>query len=851
MPINMNKAIGGIIYIAIILWALSLFSLPVLAAPSLQGVIQYYDKPVPTGLEYIGGVVAAFDTDYWHYSGGYWLDGHMKENAISDMVDAFWRNPELYYDRPGMNIRAVGTLPDKVKEHIDAGGELVISVIPRRPDSINLVQRPAFEINGGKITISALPFFKTSFFTSYIEYVPALEKYIPIVSDRHGWNVYAIYKSGVHIGALGSSFAPNANAIEFTELLDTSGRIQSEKTFYVENAETGAITKAEAYAITIGDGTFNSAGGVGMWFHYDFDVKFYRYGAGDLEAIEIKSPNRTEGGKQAASVVRVRNNTQASYAGANAPVVRIWDGYKSYDAAVALGPGEEKDVQIQWTAPAVKSTVRITATINPDRAIDESDYRNNTASRDVIVSMPSASPAASQQPRRASPSPSPSSRQRQNTSASPQPAPRPSPRIPAPSAQPTPAQSAPPPTPSTPPPTDFAVTGFRETHYTALTVARSYVRVRHTGSVARSGIMLTFDDGLSTVSKSADFQPGEEKEIPVDWLTPQEPGTVLIQVEINPDRAVAEPDYSNNRCGYNVRIDEPPADLSVSAVIPSKYPAGKRVVTLVKVRNDGSREFSGANMAEVKITVPSAGFSSTKRISINKNSEIDTPFYWTAPASAGAFRIIAEVNPSRTIAETDYSNNACTLDAEAVDNPNPPPGCNNYRREWSEERFNGLVQRTIIAPDGAPRVVSEASYVTRDFYAEVSIRARLIPGEMKSGYGAECEVSASLSTNYDHPRDLIALQDVYAYVPTSGNNTAVKLEHVQGYTDRWRFPVNPASVTGARVQYVPVDWPDGKPFQITFTGRDAESPGGAMCATTHAQVMINGSMYEDDYTAPY
>jgi hypothetical protein len=122
---------------------------------------------------------------------------------------------------------------------------------------------------------------------------------------------------------------------------------------------------------------------------------------------------------------------------------------------------------------------------------------------------------------------------------------------------------------------------------------------------------------------------------------------------------------------------------------------------------------------------------------------------------------------------------------------------------------------------------------------------------MKSGYGVECEVTTEVRTNYDSSGRVFGLQSVYAYLPTSDYGEAVALEPVPGSDGKkWRFPVNPASVKGSRVQYVPVAWPDGTNFRIGFTGRDAQSPGGAMCASVYADVYINGNMYEDDYTAP-
>jgi hypothetical protein len=288
----------------------------------------------------------------------------------------------------------------------------------------------------------------------------------------------------------------------------------------------------------------------------------------------------------------------------------------------------------------------------------------------------------------------------------------------------------------------------------------------------------------------------------------------------------------------------------VTKIQPSKYQAGKQAVTMVDVRNAGGRDFSGGDTVEVRLTIPSVGYNSIRKINIDRNATSSVPFFWTAPPSPRSFDITAEVNPARTIVETDYSNNAMTIAAESVLNPNPPFGCDFTRQEWSETRYAGTATRTVTAPDGTSVTVTEAVYRTFDFYAEVSISARLSPSTMKSGYGVECEVTTALRTNYDVPGAVIRLQDVYAYLPTTGYGVAIKLEQAPGSIDRWRFPANPASVIGARVQYVPVDWPDNASFRIGFTGRDGQSPGGSLCATTYAQVMISGNMYEDDYTAP-
>jgi len=786
---------------------------PAFAGAGAFTEIKHYDRHVPEGLEYVGCTMAVFNTDYWHYSEGVWLDGMKKERKIYDHEEPFWKNPELYYDRPGMNILAEGPLPEKAVKCIEDGVDMVVSVFPVKRDSINLIKAPEYSLENNCVQISALPVFTVSESLNYKQFVPTLEKYIPIVDEGFGWNVYSMYYRGAHIGALGSTFGNDEdsdNRILFTDLLDNAGRIRGGKTYYVPNDETGVTTRANSSGLNIGDDTFNSAGSVGMWFQYSFKVNFYKYKPGDMEVIEILAPNKVAAGKSTASRISLRNNTQVPYTGKNAALLRFRGNNINVETKVELKPFEETDVLVPWTAPAEAGVINVTATLNPDREIAETDYDNNTADRNVIVTAPAASP----QP-----------------TASPPPAPSPSP---APTAQPLP---------------DFAVTGFRDTRYTTRTISTSYIKVKYTGAAERRGVLLTFDNGAETIRKNVDFNANDEKEFEFSWLTPQAPGTVSVTAEINADRGVAESDYANNRRSFDARIELPPADLSVTGALPSIYAAGKQVLTIINVKNAGERDFSGSETVEVKLTIPSVGLNATKRVNIDKNSSCAVPFFWTAPPP-GRFDITAEVNPARVIDETNYANNAVTISAESAQNPNPPFGCDTPRREWSETRYAGTGTRTVLTPEGEPMTETYPIYVTRNFYAEVSISARLLPDAMKSGYGAECEVTATLSTNYDDRNAVIGLQTVYAYLPTSSYTEAIWLEPVPGAANRWRFPVNPTSVTGARVQYVPVSWPDNMAFRIGFTGRDAMSPDGAMCATTYAQVMIRGSMYEDDYTAP-
>jgi len=298
-----------------------------------------------------------------------------------------------------------------------------------------------------------------------------------------------------------------------------------------------------------------------------------------------------------------------------------------------------------------------------------------------------------------------------------------------------------------------------------------------------------------------------------------------------------------------VLIEEAKTDLEILSIIPSQYPAGKQVVTLVTVKNNGAVSLNGERTVDVSLSIPAVGYNNTCSVSMEAGAECNVPFIWTAPAANPGIRITAEVNKSRVIPETNYSNNSMTITAVSTSSGNPSYGCNTTRRTWTERRFSH--NRTVrVTVGGVSYSYSVAVYKDVSFYAEVSISAKLTPDTMKSGYGVECEVTTTVSTNYDKPGAVTGLQSVYAYSPVSGYTVAVALERVPGTSGKWRFPVNPTSVKRNRVMYVPVEWPDKSNFKIGFTGRDALSPGGALCASTDASVYIDGNMFMDDSTNP-
>ena len=118
----------------------------------------------------------------------------------------------------------------------------------------------------------------------------------------------------------------------------------------------------------------------------------------------------------------------------------------------------------------------------------------------------------------------------------------------------------------------------------------------------------------------------------------------------------------------------------------------------------------------------------------------------------------------------------------------------------------------------------------------------LTSGTTKSGYGvtANVPVAASYVSN-------VTVTASYSFTSAK----TVSLENVGG---TWQFPVNSASVTGARKIYIPVETPDGT-YTITFNIRALDPQATALTGsnvyltdTKTVTLTIDGSMYEDDFT---
>jgi len=121
--------------------------------------------------------------------------------------------------------------------------------------------------------------------------------------------------------------------------------------------------------------------------------------------------------------------------------------------------------------------------------------------------------------------------------------------------------------------------------------------------------------------------------------------------------------------------------------------------------------------------------------------------------------------------------------------------------------------------------------------------------EMKSGYGYNIKVTASVSTSREY--DVTLIQNVVTLFPEFGYKTYDRLLEAtrSGYYSEWEFKQNKYSMTKQRVHFTPLWYPDGtyKTYMICF---DSWTPEGQLVAQDTFDFEIEGNAYDDWVIVP-
>jgi hypothetical protein len=172
----------GVLFLALFL-LLNTVCLPATAASAWAVVT----SKVPDDAKIIAEQSGNSTLSLWHYSGGYWAlsvsstlrikDSELKGN-LSNLAEKMGRSATFSF-----------TIPPTVLEAERAGKKIGICI--SYDPSLNYFSGlPKAKTEGGKLTIEAFPVFNLSPMRehSYDDYVDNLNKRIPFVDPKYGWN---------------------------------------------------------------------------------------------------------------------------------------------------------------------------------------------------------------------------------------------------------------------------------------------------------------------------------------------------------------------------------------------------------------------------------------------------------------------------------------------------------------------------------------------------------------------------------------------------------------------------------------------------------------------------------------
>lgn len=332
---------------------------------------------------------------------------------------------------------------------------------------------------------------------------------------------------------------------------------------------------------------------------------------------------------------------------------------------------------------------------------------------------------------------------------------------------------------------------------------------------------------------------------------------VKIDIFVNPkkDTPPGEKTYDNNRYQAGDQID-----LSIVSIdVKGKYPPNTEITVPVKVKSTSPNEIS---------TSVSLSYKGKKK-PVKFRGEDYVVFEVTTPGS-GCMDLTAEINKSRTIKESNYSNNKKTvkLCVEELKETPSPGGCPDSV-QWEEMDFRWEdVPYQSCYTDSAGKEHCSTKYkkekVWYKFVYKATLKANLTlkddRGEQinavvtKAGYGIKTNVSSQVewkqvSGKWKRPPKQKVKNATSAVLETSWK---VKKIHKQPKTislqrvgdGQFVTPVNSSSKNAKEVIYTDVDLADGTYFvSVQISG--AIAGGKPMCKSVSGSIKIKGDMYED------
>ena len=251
------------------------------------------------------------------------------------------------------------------------------------------------------------------------------------------------------------------------------------------------------------------------------------------------------------------------------------------------------------------------------------------------------------------------------------------------------------------------------------------------------------------------------------------------------------------------------------------------------------------NLVWFPVTVPATGYSTG---TVQFTFTVSVPTGYVDPDTGNNVSVKTETTNVLTVRQaTDFGYQTTA--------PSSFTG-NGYRADsasqttWSVWEWNGgFVRKTYTAkltlsaaltPDSTAvwKEYDSAAgvYKTRSGYGlntEAHVKLTGIPADMYTGHAK----ATARYPEFNYSTGASATDDLHLLTESTSG----------GYTADLVFKNNPYSVSGNRMHFTPMWFPDGE-YKINFYCFDVWTPAGMLTGTTGAKVIIDGSMYDDHYT---
>ena len=335
--------------------------------------------------------------------------------------------------------------------------------------------------------------------------------------------------------------------------------------------------------------------------------------------------------------------------------------------------------------------------------------------------------------------------------------------------------------------------------------------------------------------------------------------------------------YAGQATSITIYLENRTADVSITAnPINGTVYRGSQIMVAATVFNDSVLDFKNTNPLTVTmvarrdgstaittqtktvicpagetnlvwfpVTIPASGYSTG---TVQFTFTVSVPTGYVDPNTSNNVSVKTEMTNALTVRQATDFGYQTTAPSTFTGSGYRSDTTN--QRSWTVWEWNGgFVRKTYTAKLTLSAALSPDStavwkeynsstglYTTRSGYGlntEVHVKLTGIPADMYTGHAK----ATARYPEFNYSTGASATDDLHLLTESMSG----------GYAADLVFKSNPYSVSGNRMHFTPMWFPDGE-YKINYDCFDIWTPAGMLTGTTGAKVIIDGSMYDDHYT---